>query len=47
MANREYLSSSNKERNKEHNDYYSNCLFEAIKAKIKWGKQVKSFIFHR
>ena len=22
-------------------DYYSNCLFETIKAKIKWGKRVK------
>ena len=30
-----------KECNKEYEDYYSNCLFEAIKAKIKWGKQVK------
>ena len=30
-----------KERNKEYEDYYSNCLFEAIKAKIKWGKRVK------
>ena len=30
-----------KERNKEYKDYYSNCLFEAIKAKIKWGRQVQ------
>jgi hypothetical protein len=22
-------------------EYYSNCLIEALKAKIKWGKQVK------
>jgi len=22
-------------------EYYSNCLFEAIKAKIKWGKQIR------
>ena len=27
--------------NREHNDYYSNCLFEAIKAKLKCGKQVR------
>ena len=30
-----------KECNKEYEEYYSNCLFEAIKAKIKWGKQIK------
>ena len=22
-------------------EHYSNCLIEAIKAKIKWGKQIK------
>ena len=22
-------------------EYYSNCLIEAIKAKIKWGKQIQ------
>ena len=22
-------------------EYYSNCLFEALKAKIKWGKQIR------
>ena len=25
----------------ENKEYYSNCVLEAIKAKLKWGKQVR------